>query len=69
MMSWLRSSPLRQSFNRNSRSRSSDETTFECDPRACYDSFCKHWQQIYEIIQRAEVRSNYYLLGYDIEMI
>lgn len=54
-MSWLRTSPLRQSFNRNSRSRSIDATSIECDPKACYDSFCKHWQQIYEIILRAEV--------------
>lgn len=53
-MSWLRSSPLRQSFNRNNR-RSIDATNIECDPKACYDSFCKHWQQIHEIILRAEV--------------
>uniref|UniRef100_A0A1A9WAR8 FHF complex subunit HOOK-interacting protein C-terminal domain-containing protein n=1 Tax=Glossina brevipalpis TaxID=37001 RepID=A0A1A9WAR8_9MUSC len=30
------------------------DTATDCDPRACYDSFCKHWQQAYEIIQRAE---------------
>lgn len=54
-MSWLRSSPLRQSFTRNNRSRSIDTSSTECDPKACYDSFCKHWQQIYEIILRAEV--------------
>lgn len=55
-MSWLRTSPLRQSFSRNStnRGRSIDATT-ECDPKACYDSFCKHWQQAYELIQRSEV--------------
>ncbi|XP_055301790.1 FHIP family protein GJ17503 isoform X5 [Sitodiplosis mosellana] len=53
-MSWLRSSPLRQSFTRTTRSRSIDATNTECDPKACYDSFCKHWQQIYEIILRAE---------------
>nr|XP_040233350.2 FHIP family protein AGAP011705 isoform X2 [Anopheles coluzzii] len=77
-MSWLRSSPLRQSFSKsgnnsnnngggsaNDRSRSGagggglssvirpfDAT--ECDPKACYDSFCIHWQQAYEIIQRSE---------------
>nr|XP_036224862.1 UPF0518 protein GJ17503 isoform X3 [Bactrocera oleae]XP_036224863.1 UPF0518 protein GJ17503 isoform X3 [Bactrocera oleae] len=76
-MSWLRSSPLRQSLTRNSgngvsflssingnstgvsstatsfRQRPIDAAT-DCDPRACYDSFCKHWQQAYEIIQRSE---------------
>uniref|UniRef100_A0A182QZS2 FHF complex subunit HOOK-interacting protein C-terminal domain-containing protein n=1 Tax=Anopheles farauti TaxID=69004 RepID=A0A182QZS2_9DIPT len=71
-MSWLRSSPLRQSFSKtgnggSDRSRSGagggsggglsvirpfDAT--ECDPKACYDSFCIHWQQAYEIIQRSE---------------
>lgn len=54
-MSWLRSSPLRQSFSRTSRSRSIDATNTDCDPKACYDSFCKHWQQVYEIILRGEV--------------
>lgn len=74
-MSWLRSSPLRQSLTRNSgngvsfptstngagglsttsslRQRPIDAAT-DCDPRACYDSFCKHWQQAYEIIQRSD---------------
>lgn len=61
-MSWLRSSPLRQSFTRTSRSRSIDATSTECDPKACYDSFCKHWQQIYDIILRAEVSDIGYLL-------
>lgn len=55
-MSWLRTSPLRQSFTRTSRRQSIDATNTECDPKACYDSFCKHWQQIYDIILRAEVR-------------
>ncbi|XP_030557440.1 UPF0518 protein GJ17503 isoform X2 [Drosophila novamexicana] len=63
-MSWLRTSPLRQSLTRNSGSsgsgNSSATTTLrqrpidaatDCDPRACYDSFCKHWQQAHEIIQ------------------
>uniref|UniRef100_A0A8D8N8J6 UPF0518 protein CPIJ015043 n=2 Tax=Culex pipiens TaxID=7175 RepID=A0A8D8N8J6_CULPI len=70
-MSWLRSSPLRQSFSRSgggssaggSRGSGSNGTTAgvratfdasECDPKACYDSFCIHWQQAYEIIQRSE---------------
>ncbi|XP_058118066.1 FHIP family protein AGAP011705 [Anopheles ziemanni] len=70
-MSWLRSSPLRQSFTKsghsgNASSRSGaggsgggmagirpfDAT--DCDPKACYDSFCIHWQQAYEIILRSE---------------
>lgn len=54
-MSWLlRNSPLRQSFNRTNRGRALDAAS-DCDPKACYDSFCKHWQQVYEIILRAEV--------------
>ncbi|XP_065077982.1 FHIP family protein AAEL005291 isoform X2 [Ochlerotatus camptorhynchus] len=67
-MSWLRSSPLRQSFSKagggsgagsgrggsatNGSVRAFDAS--ECDPKACYDSFCIHWQQAYEIIQRSE---------------
>uniref|UniRef100_A0A2M4A2K6 Protein with signal anchor n=1 Tax=Anopheles triannulatus TaxID=58253 RepID=A0A2M4A2K6_9DIPT len=72
-MSWLRSSPLRQSFTKSTTGsgggngarygsggsggglsviRPFDAT--ECDPKACYDSFCIHWQQAYEIIQRSE---------------
>ncbi|XP_073832595.1 FHIP family protein GJ17503 isoform X2 [Musca autumnalis] len=73
-MSWLRSSPLRQSLTRTQsngggsssatgggattqhnsvlRQRPIDTAT-DCDPRACYDSFCKHWQQAYEIIQKS----------------
>ncbi|XP_062561641.1 FHIP family protein AAEL005291 isoform X2 [Armigeres subalbatus] len=66
-MSWLRSSPLRQSFGKSgggsgSSGRGSSSTNgtvrafdaSECDPKACYDSFCIHWQQAYEIIQRSE---------------
>ncbi|CAD1476528.1 unnamed protein product, partial [Heterotrigona itama] len=48
-MSWLRSSPLRTSF---SKQRSRDSPPKDADPSACYDSFCKHWQQVYEIILR-----------------
>lgn len=73
-MSWLRSSPLRQSVTRNGGSSQASQisnngtgssfaihqraidTTTDCDPRACYDSFCKHWQQAFDIIQRSEVR-------------
>lgn len=54
-MSWLRTSPLRQSFSRQSRVQRSIEAATDCDPKACYDSFCKHWQQVYEIIARTEV--------------
>ncbi|KAG7203737.1 hypothetical protein KM043_013764 [Ampulex compressa] len=46
-MSWLRSSPLGGSF---SKQRSRDSPPKDADPSACYDSFCKHWQQTYEII-------------------
>ncbi|XP_076624708.1 FHIP family protein AGAP011705 isoform X1 [Colletes latitarsis] len=46
-MSWLRSSPLRTSF---SKQRSRDSPPKDADPSACYDSFCKHWQQAHEII-------------------
>ncbi|XP_050491389.1 FHIP family protein AAEL005291-like isoform X3 [Bombus huntii] len=48
-MSWLRSSPLRTSFTKQ---RSRDSPPKDADPSACYDSFCKHWQQAYEIILR-----------------
>ncbi|XP_011143844.1 UPF0518 protein AAEL005291 isoform X2 [Harpegnathos saltator] len=47
-MSWLRNSPLRTSF---SKQRSRDSPPKDADPSACYDSFCKHWQQTYEIIR------------------
>uniref|UniRef100_U5EYG6 FHF complex subunit HOOK-interacting protein C-terminal domain-containing protein n=1 Tax=Corethrella appendiculata TaxID=1370023 RepID=U5EYG6_9DIPT len=61
-MSWLRTSPLRQSFSRNSNSNRGNSNrpidATECDPKACYDSFCKHWQQAYEIIQRSESTRN-----------
>ncbi|XP_055588972.1 FHIP family protein AAEL005291 isoform X2 [Uranotaenia lowii] len=67
-MSWLRSSPLRQSFSKSSSGASGSGSgrggnngstlrafdASECDPKACYDSFCIHWQQAYEIIQRSE---------------
>ncbi|XP_043665560.1 FHIP family protein AAEL005291-like [Vespula pensylvanica] len=46
-MSWLRNSPLRTSFTKQ---RSRDSPPKDADPSACYDSFCKHWQQAYEII-------------------
>ncbi|XP_055696026.1 FHIP family protein GK23746 isoform X2 [Lutzomyia longipalpis] len=58
-MSWLRSSPLRQSFS-NSSSRSGNmklENATELDPGACYDSFCKHWQQANDVILRSESSS------------
>lgn len=53
-MSWLRTSPIRQSFSRSNRGRTLDGNS-DFDLKACYDSFCKHWQQVYEIILRAEV--------------
>ncbi|CAH1723738.1 unnamed protein product [Chironomus riparius] len=51
-MSWLRSSPLRQSFTR----RTQDITQTGTDSKAVFDSFCKHWQQVNEIISRSENR-------------
>ena len=81
-MSWLRSSPLRQSLTRSQSNGSNTGNSFftassssgatqhpvlrqrpidtatDCDPRACYDSFCKHWQQAYEIIQRGSEGPN-----------
>ncbi|XP_059612393.1 FHIP family protein GK23746 isoform X2 [Phlebotomus argentipes] len=54
-MSWLRSSPLRQSFTNSTRSGGMNlENATELDPGACYDSFCKHWQQANDLIQRSE---------------
>lgn len=52
-MSWLRNSPLRTSF---SKQRSRNSPPKDADPSACYDSFCKHWQQTYEIILHSLVR-------------
>lgn len=51
-MSWLRNSPLRASFGKR---RPSNSPPKDCDPTACYDSFKKHWQQMYEIIERTQV--------------
>ncbi|XP_043267925.1 FHIP family protein CG3558 isoform X2 [Venturia canescens] len=48
-MSWLRSSPLRASF---SKQHARDSPPKDADPTACYDSFCKHWQQTHEIIRK-----------------
>uniref|UniRef100_A0A6B2EI34 FHF complex subunit HOOK-interacting protein C-terminal domain-containing protein n=1 Tax=Phlebotomus kandelakii TaxID=1109342 RepID=A0A6B2EI34_9DIPT len=57
-MSWLRSSPLRQSFTNSTRSGGVKlENASELDPGACYDSFCKHWQQANDVIQRSEGQS------------
>ncbi|KAL5290523.1 FAM160A1 family protein [Megaselia abdita] len=49
-MSWLRSSPLRQSLSRNT---SQPRPGSDCDPKACYDSFCRHWHQSSEIINKS----------------
>lgn len=69
-MSWLRTSPLRQSFSRSNRNGNGSgsggsggnggsgrplDSSLDLDPKACYDSFCKHWQQVYDIILRVEV--------------
>lgn len=47
-MSWLRSSPLRQSFTRR------NQEIVTTDTRAVIDSFCNHWEQINELIGRSE---------------
>lgn len=54
-MSWLRSSPLRASF---SKRRQSNSPPKDCDPVACYDTFCKHWQQVADIIERTQPPSS-----------
>lgn len=45
--------PSSSSSSTGLRQRTIDTAT-DCDPRACYDSFCKHWQQAYDIIQRSD---------------
>lgn len=55
-MSWLRSSPLRQSFSR----RTQDISNAATDTRAVLDSFQNHWTQIHQIIGRSEVSKNEY---------
>ncbi|XP_017047583.1 FHIP family protein CG3558 isoform X2 [Drosophila ficusphila] len=44
------------------RQRPIDAAT-DCDPRACYDSFCKHWQQAFDIIQHSAPPSHDDVLG------
>ncbi|KAH8282859.1 hypothetical protein KR054_010381 [Drosophila jambulina] len=67
-MSWLRQSnsggvPSAGSGHSGSvRQRPIDAAT-DCDPRACYDSFCKHWQQAHEIIQHSAPPSHDDVLG------
>lgn len=51
-MSWLRSSPLRQSFSRRTQDLSNAVAT---DTRAVLDSFQNHWTQIHQIIGKSEV--------------
>lgn len=50
-MSWLRTSPLRQSFKRGRAQI--DTASIECDPKACFDSFRNHWQQAFDVIQKS----------------
>lgn len=64
-MSWLRSSPLRQSISRGN-SAPANKISTECDPSACYDSFCKHWQQAYDVILKAEVSKVYLIRNFDL---
>lgn len=49
-MSWIRNSPLRGSLVK----RSTHSPPKDCDPTACYDSFRKHWQQIYDIAKKTQ---------------
>ncbi|XP_017099714.2 FHIP family protein GF15501 isoform X1 [Drosophila bipectinata] len=65
-MSWLRQSSsggvASAGHSGNIRQRPIDAAT-DCDPRACYDSFCKHWQQAHEIIQHSAPPSHDDVLG------
>ncbi|KAH8358349.1 hypothetical protein KR200_004716 [Drosophila serrata] len=67
-MSWLRQSTTGGVASAGSghsgslRQRPIDAAT-DCDPRACYDSFCKHWQQAHEIIQHSSPPSHDDVLG------
>ncbi|KAH8298227.1 hypothetical protein KR018_011407 [Drosophila ironensis] len=69
-MSWLRQSShggggggvASAGHAGNPRQRPIDAAT-DCDPRACYDSFCKHWQQAHEIIQHSAPPSHDDVLG------
>ncbi|XP_046395520.1 FHF complex subunit HOOK interacting protein 1B isoform X2 [Ischnura elegans] len=49
-MSWLRNSQLRASLGK----RSTQSPPKDCDPFACYASFGRHWQQIYDIIKKTQ---------------
>lgn len=66
-MSWLRprpsltSSPSRPSRNSGAHARPIDAAN-DFDPKACYDSFCKHWQQAYDIMLKIEVIILIYLI-------
>lgn len=53
-MSWLRNGSLRASLNKR---RVSNSPPKDADPTACYESFCKHWQQAHDIIQRTQASS------------
>ncbi|KAJ9590798.1 hypothetical protein L9F63_016184, partial [Diploptera punctata] len=50
-MNWVRNSPIMASFGKR---RPSNSPPKDCDPTACYESFKKHWQQTYEIIERTQ---------------
>lgn len=52
-MSWIRNSPLRNSF-RSGRRPSSNSPPKDCDPTACFNSFKEHWFQINAIIDRTK---------------
>lgn len=52
-MSWLKNSSFSGTLGKL-RSSHSPSPAKECDPTACYSSFQKHWQQIYEIIDKTK---------------
>ncbi|XP_075234384.1 FHIP family protein AGAP011705 isoform X7 [Lycorma delicatula] len=52
-MSWLKNNSFSGTLGKL-RSSHSPSPAKECDPSACYASFQKHWQQIYEIIARTK---------------
>lgn len=53
-MSWLKNSSFSGTLGKL-RSSHSPSPAKDCDPSACYTSFQKHWQQIYEIIDKTKV--------------
>lgn len=59
-MSWLRSTSL--TFARQLSKTLDPRHDYE--PHACYNSFCKHWQQAHEIIVKSQVKVNHIFYDY-----